>query len=130
MNIFTLYLLAYTFIVGLLSYFFKEFTAIDTFNTVQQILLIYFLFLSGFVFYVIRLVNRGEDKSFITLFILSIVLKLILTIILSAAIIYIYPDNVNVNVILILIYYILYTAFQLFFIKKLIDERAAKNAAK
>ena len=130
MNIFTLYLLAYTFIVGLLSYFFKEFTAIDTFNTVQQILLIYFLFLSGFVFYVIRLVNRGEDKSFITLFILSIVLKLILTIILSAAIIYIYPDNVNVNVILILIYYILYTAFQLFFVKKLIDERAAKNAAK
>ena len=129
-SIYIVYLLTFTFIVGLFSYFFRDFTGIDTFNRIQQVFLLYFVFLSGFVFYVIRLVNRGDGKSFISLFILSIVIKLILTIILCGVVVYLFPENTNVNVLLILVYYIIYTSFQLYFIKKLIDQRTAENAAK
>jgi len=129
-NIFLVYLLTYTFVIGLLTYFFGEITGLDVYNEIQQIFLLYFVFLTGFVFYVIKLVNRGDGRSFVTLFILSIVIKLILTIVLCGAVIYIFPERMNTYVLLIMIYYIIYTAFQLFFIKKLIDQPKQENTNK
>ena len=119
--------MAYSVIIGILTYFFDELVGIDTYNFMTYILLFYYTFLTGFVFYVILLVNRDGSKSFISYFIGSIVVKLIFTIILSGVVIYLYPDTVEVNVILILIYYVLYTALELYFVKKFIDDQTPET---
>jgi hypothetical protein len=91
------------------------------------ILFFYFVFLTGFVFYVITLVNKDGGRSFITYFIGSIVVKLLFTMILAGVVIYYYPNTRETNVILIMVYYVLYTALELYFVKKLIDEQGQKT---